>query len=297
MIINQANLGRLYTVLSTAFNRGLGLATSQWNQIATKVPSTTREEKYGWLGKVPNVREWIGDRVIHGISAHDYAIKNKSWELTLGVDRDDIEDDTYGVYNPLFEEMGMSTASHPDSLIFALLKAGFTTACYDGQNFFDTDHPVLDEDGVVQSVANTDAGSGTPWFLVDSSRALKPILYQVRKEFNFVRKDKPEDDNVFERKEYLYGVEGRSNVGFGFWQFAWGSKQTLNATYYKAAREGLQSMKSDHGRPLGIMPKLLIVPPSLEAAGLTLLNAEHDAAGATNIYRGTASLLVVPWLA
>jgi phage major head subunit gpT-like protein len=45
------------------------------------------------------------------------------------------------------------------------------------------------------------------------------------------------------------------------------------------------------------MPRLLIVPPALEAAGLEILNAERDAAGATNVWRGTAELLVVPWLA
>jgi len=45
------------------------------------------------------------------------------------------------------------------------------------------------------------------------------------------------------------------------------------------------------------MPNLLVVPPALEHAGLTILNAERDQYGATNVYKGTAELLVVPWLA
>ena len=53
----------------------------------------------------------------------------------------------------------------------------------------------------------------------------------------------------------------------------------------------------DHGRPLGVMPTHLVVPPALREAGLEILNAERDAAGATNVWRGAATLLVVPWLA
>jgi phage major head subunit gpT-like protein len=296
MIINQSNLGRLFTGYSAAFQRGLGQADPQWNRVATRVPSTTREEKYAWLGQTPNLREWIGDRIIKSIEAHDYSIKNKSWESTIEVGRDDIEDDTYGVHSPLFEEMGRATAAHPNQLVFSLLGQGFSTACYDGQYFFDTDHPVLDEDGKVTSVSNTGGGSGDAWFLVDDSRALKPILYQVRKDYNFVRQDREEDENVFMRKSFRYGVDGRSNVGFGFWQFAYGSKQTLDKTSYKAARTALMGMKGDYGRPLGLRPRLLVVPPALEEAGLELLNAERDAAGATNVYRGTAELLVCEWL-
>jgi len=59
----------------------------------------------------------------------------------------------------------------------------------------------------------------------------------------------------------------------------------------------LEGMKGDHGRPLGIMPNVLVVPPSLRENGLEILNAERDSGGATNVWRGTAELLVVPWLA
>jgi len=44
----------------------------------------------------------------------------------------------------------------------------------------------------------------------------------------------------------------------------------------------------------GVNPKLLAVGPSNERKGLELINAERNAAGATNVYRGTAELLVVP---
>ena len=56
-----------------------------------------------------------------------------------------------------------SSSGHPDELIFNLLKNGFTSPCFDGQNFFDTDHPVIGEDGVTTATgspvaAQQDAG-------------------------------------------------------------------------------------------------------------------------------------------
>lgn len=300
MLVNAANLDSLRVGFKTSFQGGLGQAPSMHTRVSTLVTSAKKEEKYGWLGKIPNVREWIGPRAIQNLEQHDYAIKEKKWELTIAVDRDDIETDNLGIYTPMFTEMGMSTGAHWDMLVFGLLKAGFATNCYDGQFFFDTDHPVLDENGSTVSVANTDGGSGAPWFLLDVSRALRPIILQKRKDFQFVAKDRLDDDNVFDNNEFVYGSDARGNVGFGFWQFAWGSKQTLNAANYAAARAALAGMKGDYGRPLGLLvgaKPLLVYPPSLESAALKILNNEQSTGGETNEWKGTAEPFMVSWLA
>ncbi|MBY6118538.1 Mu-like prophage major head subunit gpT family protein [Mameliella alba] len=297
MLINAANLNSLRVGFSGAFKNGLGMAPSQWNRIATEVRSSQTSQKYGWLGQMPNVREWIGPRAVQNLEQHDYSIEEKGFELTVAVKRRHVETDNLGIYAPMFTEMGRATGAKKDQLIYSLLKAGFTTECYDGQNFFDTDHPVLDEDGNPTTVANTDGGSGTPWFLLDTSRALKPLILQIGKEFKFVSKDREQDDNVFDNAEFVYGADGYMNVGFGFWQMAWGSKQTLNAANYATARAALSGMKGDYGRPLGLMPNLLVVPPSLESAGRKIVNSEYASGGETNEWKGTAELLVVPWLA
>lgn len=56
-------------------------------------------------------------------------------------------------------------------------------------------------------------------------------------------------------------------------------------------------MKGDNGLPLGLTPNLLVVPPSLESAARKILNSEYAAGGETNEWKGTADLLVSPWLA
>lgn len=297
MIINSATLDAIRVGFSASFKRGLGQAASQYDRVATRVPSTTRENKYGWIGKMPNMREWVGPRHVQGLSEHDYSITNQDFEVTLGVDRNDIQDDNLGVYDPLFAEMGESVAAKPDLMVWDLLASGFATNCYDGQYFFDSDHPVLDANGAPSTVSNTGGGSGTAWFLLCTNRSLKPIIFQERKAPEFVSKDSSRDDNVFMNKQFMYGVDARWAVGFGFWQMAYGSKQTLDADAYAAARAALQGMKGDYGRPLGLRPNLLVVPPSLEGAAMEILNSERDAAGATNVWKGTAEALVVPWLA
>ncbi|MES2754885.1 MAG: Mu-like prophage major head subunit gpT family protein [Pseudomonadota bacterium] len=297
MNINRENLASVRTGFGAAYKAGLGRASSQYALIATTVAASVRTMTYGWLGQIPSVREWIGQRVVQNLSESSYSITEKPFELTIAVNRDDIETDNIGIYAPMFEEMGQSTGAKWDQLVFGLLKAGFTTNCYDGQFFFDTDHPVLDEAGNVVSVANTDGGAGVPWFLLDVSRALKPIILQKRKDFAFVSKDRDTDDNVFDNNEFVYGADARANVGFGFWQFAWGSKQPLNAANYAIARAALSSMKGDGGRPLGIRPTLLIVPPQHESAALKIVNNELGANGESNEWKGTAKVEVVPWLA
>ncbi|MGE4323983.1 MAG: Mu-like prophage major head subunit gpT family protein [Sphingobium sp.] len=291
----------LGTAFSGLFRGGLGMAPPDYQDIATTVPSSTGKNEYGWLGKMRGMREWLGDRAVNQIATSDYAIKNKDWEDTLEVERNDIEDDNLGQYNMQLTEMGQAAAAHPNELVFSLIKAGFSTPCYDGQYYFDTDHPVLNATGDVTSVANTDGGSGTPWFLYDPNRVTKPIIFQERKKLQFVARDKLDDDNVFWRKKYVYGVDARYNVGFGYWQFCWGSKQTLDAEHYAVARAALMGMKGDYGRPLGLLSgaqkPVLLVPPSLEGEALKIVNNELVSDGVTNEWKGTATVKVSPWLA
>ncbi len=296
LLVNAANLDSLRVGFSTAFQQGLGTAPSQYQRVVTTVPASQKSQKYGWLGKLPGVREWIGPRQVQNLEQHDYTITEKPWELTVAVNRDDIETDNLGIYTPLFQMMGQSTGSKWEQLVWALLPLGFTTVCYDGQFFFDTDHPVKDANGNITSVANTDGGSGTPWYLLCTKAPIKPLILQKRKDFQFVAKDKLDDDNVFNNNEFVYGADARGNVGFGFWQMAWGSKQTLDATHYATARAAITSLKDDNGLPLGLAPDLLVVPGTLESAGRGIVNAQLLAGGGTNPWFNTADLMVVPWL-
>ena len=291
MIINKTNIAAIYQGYKTKFKEAFAGAPSHWQKVATLVPSTTTTENYGWLGAWPQLREWIGDRHVKSLQAYGYSITNKKFESSIGVSREDVEDDNYGVFGNLFAEMGYAAATHPDSLIFPLLAQGRTLTCYDGQYFFDVDHPV--GSGVV---SNWGGGSGSAWYLLETSRPLKPFIFQQRKEYDLQAMTDLNDEQVFMRDEFRYGVTARCNVGFGLWQMAYGSQQPLTEENFQAACAALVGMKDDEGRPLGLRGNLLVVPPILEVAALRLVNSPIGPNGASNPFFGRAQVLATPWL-
>ena len=294
MIINQANLEGIYKSFSTIFNESFQATPTDYNLITMETKSGGRSVDYKWLGDLDGMREWLGDRVIKDLSGFHYEITNKPYELTISVDRDDIEDDLIGVYTPRFQMLAHQSKIHPDELVFALLKLAFETECYDGQYMIDTDHTV---NGA--SVSNYGGGSGNPWFLMDLSKPIKPMILQRRKAPQFVAMDNPQDESVFMRKEFRYGVDDRKNVGFGLWQLIYGSNDTLDATTYAAARAAMMGFKRDDGvgaTPLGVRPTHLMVGATNESAGRSLVKIMNNAAGAGNPWFGTAELVVTPWL-
>lgn len=297
MILNRANLDASTTGFRTIFNGAFTGAknANHYKKLAMIVPSSTAKNTYPWLVDNFEIREWVGERVEQNLLTADFTIQNKDFEGTVTVPRNAIADDELGVFAPMFQQMGAATATFPNSLVFPLLKAGFTTLCWDGQYFFDTDHPGFDENGAEVSVSNFMGGAGTPWFLAATSGPLKPIIFQEREKFQFVAKDRPTDDNVFSQKKFVYGVDGRMNVGFGMPQLIVASKQPLTPANYEAARAAFAAWHKKSGEPLGVEGDLLVVGKVNEgAARKILLNDQID--GSDNEWKGSAELFVTPWL-
>lgn len=297
MLINKAAIQAVFTALKTTFNNAFDAAPSVWDKIAMKVTSTSSQNDYAWLSNFPKMRKWVGDKVVKALEAFKYTIINHPFEATVAVRRDDIEDDNLGIYGPQAQMAGFSAKQWPDELILDLVNGGFDNECYDGQNFFDTDHevdgasvsnkgtaalsvatqaaaiasygaartammsfkddegrplnitpnvlmapPALEavalalmkndrlEDGkanpykgTAEVVVDTRLTSATAWFLLDTTKPVKPFIFQERKAPVFVSQTSEENDDVFMRAEFKFGAESRGNAGYGLWQLAWGS--------------------------------------------------------------------------
>ncbi|CUH80721.1 Mu-like prophage major head subunit gpT family protein [Tropicibacter naphthalenivorans] len=297
MIVNASNLALAFKGFKSVYTDAFLNAPVDWDKIAMVVNSDGSEEEYGWLGAFPQLREWIGPREVKSLTAHGFAIRNRKFESTISVSREKIEDDKLGVFKPMFSEMGQLAKTHPEEMIFALLAAGFDTECFDGQNYFDTDHPGFDKNVEETTYSNMQDGTGEPWFLLDTSRAVRPIIWQERVKYEFTEITAANDTHVFLQDEYVYGVRARVNAGFGLWQLAFGSKAELNTDNYASARAAMMNFRSSEGRILGVKPKLLLVPPSMESAALKLVNSDLGSGGETNEWKGTADLIVTPYLA
>ena len=140
MMITPQNLRGIYVGFNTIFNKALGDYKPLYPEIATVTPSTTDTETYAWLGDIPGMREWIGEREIQNLTASEYTIKNKSYEATIGIDRDVIEDDRIRLWSSNISALAQNAAKNPDKLIFQLLADGFTAKCFDGKPFFSDAH-------------------------------------------------------------------------------------------------------------------------------------------------------------
>ena len=64
----------------------------------------------------------------------------------------------------------------------------------------------------------------TPWIDLDTDNwyllctkgiEVKPLIFQLRKDVEFVSMDKPDDSNVFMQNEFYYGVDDRFVTGYG----------------------------------------------------------------------------------
>ena len=294
-VITPALLEAAQRGFKTSFQIGFDGHKAVLESVAPVVTSNASVEDYGWLNTIPKLREWIGDRHVHGLGTKVYSIRNRKFELTIGVLRDDIEDDKLGLYAKRFEMMGQSAASHPDEIVFELINGAFAANCYDGQYFFDSDHPV-GKPGAVTSVSNVQSGAGEPWILADLSRPLKPFIFQKRTDYEFNRLEDPNStESVFMRDQYTYGIRTRVAAGFGFWQMAFGSKATLDATNLRAAYTAMTKFTDDEGRPLNIKPTHLIVGSTNHFAARDILMSEQID-GSTNTNRNLVQLIEAPLL-
>ncbi|MDA8254178.1 MAG: Mu-like prophage major head subunit gpT family protein [Betaproteobacteria bacterium] len=142
MIINKANLSIIFVNLKTIFNNAFEAAPSQWAQTAMLVPSGSSQNDYNWLSAFPRMRKWIGEKAVKSLEAFKYSIVNDDWEATVEVNRNHIDDDQLGIYAPQAQMAGFSARQLPDEIVSDLKNNAFASLCYDGQFFYDTDHPV-----------------------------------------------------------------------------------------------------------------------------------------------------------
>jgi phage major head subunit gpT-like protein len=77
--------------------------------------------------------------------------------------------------------------------------------------------------GTATVVCDSRLTSDTAWFLLDTTKPIKPFIYQERKKPVFVQQIDPQTEDVFMRKKFKFGAEARAAGGYGFWQLIFGS--------------------------------------------------------------------------
>jgi phage major head subunit gpT-like protein len=291
MLVTPAAIAALNVGFNNLFQQGWDSTEVFWPKLAVNIPSVTLSQVHGAMQRLPVMREWLGPRVFANVLGHAQTIVNRHFELSVQVNRDQIEDDMLGWTNPMFQEMGRQGAKWPDQLLVTQIQNN--PVGFDALAFFNANHP-LDPIGGVQSnllataltpanyaaareammaftgedgepmgvmpnllvvppqleregrtilqadiipdpgavaagVSNIYKGSAdllvlgelanepTAWYLFDTSRPMKPWIWQTRKPIEMAARTEVTDDNVFNLNQFEWGIDGRGEVGPGPW--------------------------------------------------------------------------------
>jgi phage major head subunit gpT-like protein len=291
-------LTSLNDAISLAYNTQFLAAKTRYKEFASENPSTGAANVYPRLNMIPGLRLWTGDREVHSLSQTTFQINNNLYELTIEIERTDLEDDKYGLLGGVAGMMGLNAGRLPDLLMAALLKVGHTTVIYDGQNMFDTAHPDYTSTGAATTAANYAAGSSPVWFLFDTSAPARATIFQPRRPFQVIPQFSMTDPQVFFSKTYRWGVDGRCNVGYGLWQYGYMSTQPLTIENIIAARTAMATFRRPDGTPLGIAmepSELLLVTGSSNYPNARALAEDQKVPNTlSNLYTSSTTVTDVP---
>ncbi len=147
MLVTPPNLNILFTGVETRFWTAYSAAPLIYQRLTTTYPVGTATWLSAWIGMLDKMREWVGSRVVRTPAPQTYQVPIKLFELTEGIDKFKVLDDTYGVYNPVISMMGTSAAKYPDYQLRDLLQnqgawSGIFQNGTDGLTHWNTAHPV-----------------------------------------------------------------------------------------------------------------------------------------------------------
>ena len=267
------------------------------------VPANTYVMNYEWLTGVPSMHKWIGNKKLRtAIQAHIYTVTSDMYEVTLVVQKRDIETDQLGLYAPQVAMLADEAKNHRLRLFAETLEANGTT--FDNVALFHASHPkeyadpsgnttfsntgsaalslsalqtarlgmrkYTDGEGRLLGVspnilmvppdledtanqlvytagpnrslpgsANNDLNpiqrwgmevvtnpyltDTNNWYLFDTTKPVKPFIYQHRIEPHLVPLVDPAAEPVFMRNEFLYSVEADYTFAVAFPQVAYAS--------------------------------------------------------------------------
>jgi len=139
MDINRANMQALFTGYNRIFMDAFqSYVDTTYAQFVGEVNAGTNQIDMPMLEQLTGMREWQDVRQIKNLKSEKLTIKARYFEDTVGVKREDVEDDQYGLYNSLFQTMAMNAANLPNDITNELLAAAGSAKWLDGAAFFGT---------------------------------------------------------------------------------------------------------------------------------------------------------------
>lgn len=180
--------------MSTVIDTGLSLAAIRgeffsrfdavptiYQDLCTRIPSTSKSEDFRFLGQVPRMRVFGAGRIAQGVGAYRYTVDNEKYEATIEVDRDEKSDDQLGQINIRIAEMATAAATHKDELLADLLENGGTSGynSYDAVTYFNDSHS-LGDSGAMDNNLSLNVTTPSDPTTAEMKTAVQAMIQQLR---------------------------------------------------------------------------------------------------------------------
>lgn len=164
-IQTPANLAALKTRLHRDFQAGLTKPSATHSRrlgLYSYFDSDTEFSTYEWLASQTGLKRWIGPRIVEGFKERAYTIFNEHFEKTVEVSANKLDDSPMTAVgnaaarlavlmegaDKLEDDLMFNPVSTAMGAVSGLIARGASTVCYDGQFYYDQDHPIdLDSTG------------------------------------------------------------------------------------------------------------------------------------------------------
>jgi len=124
----------------------------------------------------------------------------------------------------LKDENGRSLKIKPDLLVVPPALESVATALMTAAKFADGTENIYK--GNAEVLVDASLATDTEWHLLSTKKVIKPIIWQIREKANLVSQTDIESSDLFNRGEYLFGVEARGEAGYSLPHLAVGSTGT-----------------------------------------------------------------------
>lgn len=144
MDINQGNINDLFKAWDTQFLDAFKIKDANFESnlgmMTTILQSGTSIEELPFFEQVSGMREWVGPRIAENMASQKLQIKNRTFEKTINLKVNDVEDDRLGWYSKMAATYGSGAALLKNDLVVEALTAnsGNGAKWVDGVNFFAT---------------------------------------------------------------------------------------------------------------------------------------------------------------
>lgn len=215
------------------------------NAIGMSVASNEETEYYSHFGGVPQMTvRGEGGRNAKRPKVYDWSIKNEKYSASIDIPLDWLRRDKTSQVQQRINDLAATPFDHWMSLVTTLLEAGPSTACYDGQFFFDTDHA---ESGSNQSNDITVDISTLPTSVhgvvtAPSVEEMRGAIFAGIKQLYSLRDDQNRPMN---QAVTSFAV----HVPFGLWDAA---AQALGAALYGAGNTNMLASMNVGGKQVSI---------------------------------------------